>query len=362
MNILTTFEQRVSAIFDTTSQGYRAPFSFKKLAKQAVREMEKNTVEIQGVMTAPALYTILVSPSDDNAIRPCYGSVTLETAQMIEAQAARKGYLFVGEPLVRFMVDPSLRSGRFSVFAENVDARTLEALWAEEDSYLDSLSGSARRPNYDPVTVQPVQPMQPMQPMQDVQPRDVPQTVRRPMPGEAPMPVPVPAPMPIPEPIDAPAPIPVAAAVAASAAEEPVDSALDSSQDLSAGLEAIPFEARAEDSGALLYASEEQQRTAEPASAPQCMLVDHDTGRTYTATGPLVRVGRERANSDIIISDPNVSRAHCRLTWDGTVWHIEDLDSTNGTIVNNVDVRECTLRDGDLIILGLVNLEFREVM
>jgi pSer/pThr/pTyr-binding forkhead associated (FHA) protein len=92
------------------------------------------------------------------------------------------------------------------------------------------------------------------------------------------------------------------------------------------------------------------------------MLVDHDTGRTYTATGPRVRVGRERANSDIIISDPNVSRSHCLLTWDGGVWHIEDLQSTNGTIVNNVDVRECTLRDGDLIILGLVNLEFREVM
>jgi len=341
VNILTTFEDRVSAIFDTTSQGYRAPFSFKKLAKQAVREMEKNTYEIDGINTAPALYTILVSPADDNAIRPCYGSITLETSQMIEAQAARKGYVFVGEPLVRFMVDPALRSGRFSVFAENVDARTLEALWAEEDSYLDSLSGSARRPSREPAAAQPLQPAQPLEV------RDVPQTVRRPLPGEAPLPVPEPMPMPEPMPVAEPAP------AAQEAFPEP-------SQDLSAGLEAIPFEVRADDSGALLYASEEQQQADE--SQPRCMLVDHETGRTYTASGPVVHVGRERAHSDIIISDPNVSRAHCLISWDGRVWHIEDLHSTNGTIVNNVDVSECTLRDGDLVTLGLVNLEFREVM
>ena len=43
--------------------------------------------------------------------------------------------------------------------------------------------------------------------------------------------------------------------------------------------------------------------------------------------------------------------------WD---WRIRDLNSTNGTLVNDVDVDECPLRDGDLITLGLTNLEFRE--
>ena len=45
---------------------------------------------------------------------------------------------------------------------------------------------------------------------------------------------------------------------------------------------------------------------------------------------------------------------------DGRVWRIRDLDSTNGTLVNDVDVDTCVLRDGDLLTLGLLNLEFRE--
>ena len=47
-------------------------------------------------------------------------------------------------------------------------------------------------------------------------------------------------------------------------------------------------------------------------------------------------------------------------SYDGSNWHIVDLNSTNGTLVNDVDVDECVLRDGDLITVGLVNLEFRE--
>jgi len=39
---------------------------------------------------------------------------------------------------------------------------------------------------------------------------------------------------------------------------------------------------------------------------------------------------------------------------------IIDLHSTNGTLVNDIDIDECILRDGDLVTVGLVNLEFRE--
>ncbi len=59
----------------------------------------------------------------------------------MEAQAHSKGYVFVGKPLARFMIDPSLKSGRFAVFAENVDANTLARLRAEEDAFLSSSIG-----------------------------------------------------------------------------------------------------------------------------------------------------------------------------------------------------------------------------
>ena len=63
MNFLNIFEDHVAGIFGAT----RAPFSFKKLAKQAARDMEDQTLVINGVNTAPALYTILIAADDD----PC---------------------------------------------------------------------------------------------------------------------------------------------------------------------------------------------------------------------------------------------------------------------------------------------------
>lgn len=136
VNFLNVFEQRVGSLFGATAQGLTAPFSFKKLAKKAAREMEAETYVINGVDTAPALYTILVSSEDDLAMRPLYAQITKETAQFIEGQAQGKGYAFVGRPVVRFMADPSLKSGKFSVFAENVDAQTLNRLREEEALFL----------------------------------------------------------------------------------------------------------------------------------------------------------------------------------------------------------------------------------
>ena len=118
MSFLNDFEGRISSVFGAAPQGYTEPFSFKKLAKRAAREMENETYEIDGVDTAPALYTVLVSPSDDSLMRPLYEQITYETSAFVTAQAQKKGYAFVGEPLVRFMVDPSLKSGKFAVFAD----------------------------------------------------------------------------------------------------------------------------------------------------------------------------------------------------------------------------------------------------
>ena len=91
-----------------------------------------------------------------------------------------------------------------------------------------------------------------------------------------------------------------------------------------------------------------------------CLLIDRQSGRTYMGTEPETIIGRERTPGGIVLHDPNVSRRHAELTYDGRVWRIHDLGSTNGTLVNDVDIDSCVLRDGDLITLGLLNLEFRE--
>lgn len=96
------------------------------------------------------------------------------------------------------------------------------------------------------------------------------------------------------------------------------------------------------------------------AEAASCLLIDRSTGRTYAGTAPHTVIGRERTEHGIVLHDPNVSRRHAELTFDGRDWRITDLNSTNGTLVNDVDVDSCLLRDGDLITVGLANLEFRE--
>lgn len=98
----------MAGIFGAT----RAPFSFKKLAKQAARDMEDQTLVINGVNTAPALYTILIAADDDPMLAPFYPELSREVREFVKAQAEKRRYVFVGEPLVRFMIDPQLRAGK----------------------------------------------------------------------------------------------------------------------------------------------------------------------------------------------------------------------------------------------------------
>jgi hypothetical protein len=67
--------------------------------------------------------------------------------------------------------------------------------------------------------------------------------------------------------------------------------------------------------------------------------------------GPVV-IGRS-PSSDIVINEPFVSSNHARLTLQGPALVIEDLNSTNGTLVNGRAIVEpITLRDGDDVQIG----------
>lgn len=388
MNFLNVFEQRVGSLFGATTQGVTAPFSFKKLAKKAAREMEAETFVINGVDTAPALYTILISSEDDITMRPLYAQLTKETSQFIEGQAQGKGYVFVGKPVVRFMADPSLKSGRFSVFAENVDAGTLNRLREEEarflgaDSSLDgglggAASSRAQAPGMRPTPQPQAAPLSDMESGLDVMPQEavleaedaffargraarqyqnVPLVGSRASQAPAPMaPVAAPAPVSAPVPVAAPAPASAASAVPTAAAGFAAGAAA----------QAIPGAATPQQAYAAPQPAPQTVRVAPAAPAPAanpaaCLLIDRKSGRTFTASAPRTVIGRERSAGGIVIHDPNVSRSHAELSFDGQTWRIRDLNSTNGTLVNDVDVDECSLRDGDLITLGLTNLEFRE--
>lgn len=370
MNFLNVFEERVGSLFGATAQGLVMPFSFKKLAKQAARQMESETYVINGTDTAPALYTILVSSEDDRLMRPLYPQLTLETAQFIEGQAQAKGYVFVGQPLVRFIADPSLRSGRFSVFAENIDANALERLREEERQFLGAASGTgglggaaadfqqAAAAAANPVVAAPVAPVN-----QVVVPVGaIPATPANSLTAsrDAGLDV-LPQSM-----LDVDDDLAGAADVAGMAGTGAV-AGVASAVGANAAINSVPSidQVPAQTQGVAQNINPQTIRAAQPAPAPSaapitCLLIDRSSGQTYTAKAPRTIIGRERNAGGILLRDPNVSRSHAELSFDGRTWRIRDLNSTNGTLVNDIDIDECILRDGDLLTFGLTNLEFRE--
>lgn len=62
-------------------------------------------------------------------------------------------------------------------------------------------------------------------------------------------------------------------------------------------------------------------------------------------------IGRD-AGAQIILSDPEVSRHHCKISVEAQRMEIEDLGSTNGTVVNGRAVEKAWLHTGDTIQLG----------
>ena len=67
--------------------------------------------------------------------------------------------------------------------------------------------------------------------------------------------------------------------------------------------------------------------------------------------GPVV-VGRS-PSSDIVVDEPYVSSAHARFSLQGPALVLEDMASTNGTLVNGHPITQAvTLRDADEVQVG----------
>lgn len=80
-------------------------------------------------------------------------------------------------------------------------------------------------------------------------------------------------------------------------------------------------------------------------------------GTIFSLTEEENSIGRESANL-ICLSDPSVSRRHCVIKLDGGLFKITDLESLNGTFVNDVPVKERYLEHGDRLRIGDYTFSF----
>ena len=76
--------------------------------------------------------------------------------------------------------------------------------------------------------------------------------------------------------------------------------------------------------------------------------------------GAIKTIGRAPA-SDFRVDAALVSRLHCRLTAGAAELEVVDLDSTNGTYVNGERTPRATLKTGDRLGVGRVELLINQV-
>ena len=62
-------------------------------------------------------------------------------------------------------------------------------------------------------------------------------------------------------------------------------------------------------------------------------------------------IGRNE-QSDYYLPYQSVSRNHCEIILEGSITRIKDIESKNGTIVNNIRVNEAVLSEGDIVQIG----------
>lgn len=93
-------------------------------------------------------------------------------------------------------------------------------------------------------------------------------------------------------------------------------------------------------------------------------IVDGNVVREHTLTEGVLRIGRNPGN-DLQPDDASVSGNHAVITVarspymdDAMDIRIEDLNSTNGTLINGTVVKKQLLKHSDMLTLGSLALKF----
>jgi pSer/pThr/pTyr-binding forkhead associated (FHA) protein len=99
----------------------------------------------------------------------------------------------------------------------------------------------------------------------------------------------------------------------------------------------------------------EPHRRDAPIEAPRTnlklLVAEGETEREFLIDKPSVVLGRALSN-EIVLVDGRASRTHARFDWDGAVCSVNDLGSSNGTLVNGVRVEKAALSPGDIVTIG----------
>ncbi|AKK04411.1 FHA domain-containing protein [Corynebacterium mustelae] len=111
--------------------------------------------------------------------------------------------------------------------------------------------------------------------------------------------------------------------------------------------------------------TEHMTAQAPPPSQPRAttavsLLLQDGSSRTYYVNEGSNIIGRGN-DVDFRLPDTGVSRQHAEIIWNGQDAILVDLQSTNGTTVNDTPIDNWLLADGDVITVGHSHIEVRIV-
>ncbi|MFW0783693.1 FhaA domain-containing protein [Gordonia sp. CPCC 206044] len=94
------------------------------------------------------------------------------------------------------------------------------------------------------------------------------------------------------------------------------------------------------------------------APASITLLLEDGSNRTFQLRDGSNIIGRGQ-DAQFRLPDTGVSRRHVEIRWDGQTAMLSDLNSTNGTTVNDLQVSSWELADGDRIRIGHSDISVR---
>ena len=421
MGFFSKFEGKMEDTFEgAAGKMNNAPISPVQIMKKAEKQMRREKMVSAGREFAPTLYTVLVNADDDQRLFGFYPTLAGETETRLESAASSEGLALDCKPLVRFIVDESLKHGKFDVIAEVVSAPIIAQLRDEEmqrygmapaggrgyaqpnrnaafgqaprygaaagAAYVAAQQPVAKPPlpqvnedeiDYDanygeytfnsenfsdphaPVNVPPViEPEAPAYANQQhvAQPAAAGTQAAQSFAQSIPQP-PAPEPVILPEQAPAfPGAFPATYPAGGAGAFPDVAHVAEAA----GGTPGMPGNAAyAGVPGTVAFTAGAAQANQIPnANAVRARLIDVASNRSYDLATNRVLLGRETGN-DIVVNDLNASRQHAQIEFEPQgVWVITDLGSTNGTLVNGAPVTRRGLSDGDRITLGITDFIF----
>jgi pSer/pThr/pTyr-binding forkhead associated (FHA) protein len=92
---------------------------------------------------------------------------------------------------------------------------------------------------------------------------------------------------------------------------------------------------------------------------PTIVVQENEKHKTVKFNREIVTIGRE-INCTVQIMDESASRKHIRIEPHGGGWTVEDLESRNGTYLNEILFQgRKPLNDGDVLRIGKVQIRFQ---